>query len=168
MDEEVRREGEPVPRRAVRAIVMDAAGAVLLFRANQAITKTKRPLWMMPGGGVKPGEEWEAAILRELYEETGKRFEAVGPWVWSRRVAFAYGGATLVQEERYYLVRTERFVPRPAALEDGEEAFLEEQRWWTPTEIRASGDWFAPRRMAELVAELVAGNIPQKAIDCGL
>lgn len=155
------------PRLAVRAVVLDERGAVLLFRANQAITKTRRPLWMMPGGGVEPGEAWEEAIRRELYEETGRHFDRVGPWVWTRRISFTYGGRQLQQEERYYLVRTARFDPAPAALDAGEEAFLEEQRWWTVEEIRSSQDWFAPRRMAELVAELAAGRIPAQPEDCG-
>lgn len=168
MAEELTGEGAALPRYAVRAVVMDEQGAVLLFRASQAVTRTRRPLWMMPGGGVKPGESWEAAILRELYEETGRRFERVGPWVWTRRVSFSYGGTTLHQEERYYLVRCERFLPVPAALDEGEDAFLEDQRWWTAEEIRASEEWFAPRRMAELVADLAAGRVPPQAIDCGI
>ncbi len=33
--------------------------------------------WQMPQGGIDPGEAPEAAALRELYEETGLRAEAV-------------------------------------------------------------------------------------------
>lgn len=160
--------GRPEPRLAVRAVILDEHGAVLLFRANQGVTRTRRPLWMMPGGGVQPGETWEEAIRRELYEETGRRFEQIGPWVWTRRLTFSHGGRTIAQEERYYLVRCDRFDPQPAALDVGEELFLGEQRWWTPEEIRASGDWFAPRRVAELVADLLSGRIPPEPIDCGL
>jgi len=168
MAEEFEAEGSPAPRYAVRAIVMDEEGAGLLFRASQTVTRTRRPLWMMPGGGLKPGEQWEAAIVRELYEETGRRFQALGPWVWTRRVSFSLGGAVMRQEERYYLVRCERFEPVPAALDEGEDVFIEDQRWWTAEEIRASDDWFAPRRMAELVAELAAGRLPSSPIDCGV
>jgi len=33
--------------------------------------------WQMPQGGVDPGEDLEAAMLRELFEETGARPEQV-------------------------------------------------------------------------------------------
>ncbi|WP_018387194.1 NUDIX domain-containing protein [Ancylobacter sp. FA202] len=47
----------------VRAVVIDADGAVLLLR------HTYVPGWHLPGGAVDPGETAEAAILRELQEE---------------------------------------------------------------------------------------------------
>lgn len=48
----------------VRAVVIDADGAVLLLR------HTYVPGWHLPGGAVDAGETAEAAVLRELAEET--------------------------------------------------------------------------------------------------
>ncbi|MFD1487708.1 NUDIX domain-containing protein [Ancylobacter vacuolatus] len=55
----------------VRAVVIDADGAVLLLR------HTYVPGWHLPGGAVDPGETAEAAILRELEEEAA--ILATGP-----------------------------------------------------------------------------------------
>ncbi|ADH89810.1 NUDIX hydrolase [Ancylobacter novellus DSM 506] len=48
----------------VRAVVINEDGAVLLLR------HTYVPGWHLPGGAVDPGETIEAAVIRELFEET--------------------------------------------------------------------------------------------------
>lgn len=53
-------------RLATRAIVMRGSDILLLY--------TKRyDDYSLPGGGVEPGEDLEAALVRELAEETGAR-----------------------------------------------------------------------------------------------
>lgn len=49
----------------VSAIATDPARRVLLVR------HTYRAGWYLPGGGVKPGETPECAVVRELTEEVG-------------------------------------------------------------------------------------------------
>ena len=52
----------------VGAIIRDGSGRVLLVRrANEP----GRGLWSLPGGRVEPGEAEEAAVVREVHEETG-------------------------------------------------------------------------------------------------
>jgi 8-oxo-dGTP diphosphatase len=61
----------------VGAVVLDHRGRVLLARRGH------EPLmgeWSLPGGGVELGETLEAAVVREVLEETGLAVE-VGPVV---------------------------------------------------------------------------------------
>ncbi|ANN20420.1 NUDIX hydrolase [Amycolatopsis orientalis] len=54
--------------RCVGGIVHDEQGRILLIRrANEP----GRGLWSVPGGRVEPGETDEAAVIREMREETG-------------------------------------------------------------------------------------------------
>jgi 8-oxo-dGTP diphosphatase len=54
----------------VGAVVHDAGGRLLLIRRGHA---PHQGLWSLPGGRVEPGESPEAAVEREVLEETGLR-----------------------------------------------------------------------------------------------
>jgi 8-oxo-dGTP diphosphatase len=61
----------------VGAVVLDAEGRVLLARRGHEPLKGE---WSLPGGGVELGETLEAAVAREVLEETGLAVD-VGPVV---------------------------------------------------------------------------------------
>jgi ADP-ribose pyrophosphatase len=56
---------------AVVVAAVDAAGAVLMVRRHRFIVN--RWVWELPGGYVDEGEDLDAAVARELEEETGWR-----------------------------------------------------------------------------------------------
>ena len=55
---------------SVKALLRDQGDRYLLLRRN-ADTNVDPGLWDLPGGKVEPGEGFEAALLREVREETG-------------------------------------------------------------------------------------------------
>lgn len=55
-------------QRCVGAVVTDEAGRLLVIRRGRP---PGEGLWSLPGGRVEPGEQDAAAVVRELYEETG-------------------------------------------------------------------------------------------------
>ncbi len=65
------------PVLGVGAVVLDADGRVLLVKRGHEPLKGE---WSLPGGGVEVGETLEAAVAREVLEETGLRVD-VGPVV---------------------------------------------------------------------------------------
>ncbi len=63
------------PTIAVGGIVFDPDGRVLIVQRGKP---PGEGLWSVPGGRLEPGESIEAAIAREVLEETGLHVE-VGP-----------------------------------------------------------------------------------------
>ncbi len=153
-------------RHAARAVVLDPGGRILLVRFEFPT----RTVWATPGGGLDPGETHEHAILRELEEEVGLVGFEVGPWIWTREHVFPfYDGSFDGQIERYTLVRTEAFEPAGTFTPDELAAeFVTAVRWWTPAELAASEELFAPRRLPELVAALLRDGPPDEPVDVGV
>lgn len=62
------------PILGVGAVVVDGSRVLLVRRANEPL----KGEWSLPGGAVELGETLEAAVVREVLEETGLTVE-VGP-----------------------------------------------------------------------------------------
>ena len=154
-------------RRAARALVLDPEGRVLLVRFE---FPDDMALWAMPGGGVDEGESHGEAIVRELAEEVGLASFEPGPWIWHREHVFPfYGGGWDGQIEETMLVRVPAFEPAPRfTLEELAAEYVTAVRWWTQEELAASGERFAPRRLPELVVELLRDGPPADLVDIGV
>ncbi|HEU4970798.1 MAG TPA: NUDIX domain-containing protein [Gaiellaceae bacterium] len=154
---------EPRLRDAVRALVVDPGRRVLLVRFEFP----RWTGWATPGGGISPGESDEDALRRELAEETGLDEFDLGPLVWRRTHLFELGEWD-GQVERYYLVRVPEFVPAPRRTwEELNDEYVTAVRWWTLEELEATGEQFAPRRLPDLVRDLLASP-PTCPIDVGV
>jgi 8-oxo-dGTP diphosphatase len=145
---------------------VDPADRVLLVR----FAFGDRIVWACPGGGIEPGEADEVAIRRELDEEAGLAGFVMGPCVWVREhVIPLFGGRWDGQAERFYLVRTEPFEPRPGlTVEQLAAEYVTDVRWWTPAELDAAAELFAPRRLPVLLRSLLRDGPPAAPIDTGV
>ena len=71
---------EGIERLVAGAVIADTSDRILLLR--RAATDTFPGLWELPSGGVDDGEGLAAAVVREVFEETGLTVE-VGRFVGS-------------------------------------------------------------------------------------
>lgn len=120
--------GRTVTRLAVRAVVRDDQGRLLLLRS------TAGGDFKFPGGGVEPGEEPGVALARELDEECGRDLLGVGELllrVLERRADRDAADAVFQMESRYYRAEVSP-AQRGQRLEDYEAALGLAPTWVSP------------------------------------
>lgn len=148
-------------RDAVRVVVIDAAGQVLLLHV---LTPDEAPdgWWELPGGGIDSGETYLEAAVREINEETGLVLDPaqVSPPTWRRDSTWRSAGSRRLQHEVVVLARVSAH--RPAIIDGGRtpeevEDFVA-ARWWGVDEIAQSRVRFYPGRLPELLPQFLAGE----------
>jgi 8-oxo-dGTP pyrophosphatase MutT (NUDIX family) len=156
-------------RESVRAVILDEDRRVLLVRFEFPSSNGVSALWAAPGGGVDDGEDDHRALARELAEEVGLSGAAIGPLIWTRTHVLPMSTGHDGQRERFYLVRTSAFTPRPQFSEEQLRAEnVTAHRWWTLPELRRADTTFAPRRLPDLLAALLDEGPPLPPVDVGV
>jgi 8-oxo-dGTP pyrophosphatase MutT (NUDIX family) len=171
-----RRPGTPVPilpddlpvlrRSAVRLVVLDSGGRVLLFHTRDTFYPELGHWWELPGGGIDPGESYREAAVRELREETGILItpEQVGAPSWRRAASFRHRGSRHVQDEVIVALRLE--VPGPGVDESQRLDYEREDyfgfRWWPVAEVTSAHldsrpARFYPGQLPTLLGPFLAG-----------
>jgi ADP-ribose pyrophosphatase YjhB (NUDIX family) len=141
-------------RRAARVVLLDPDDRVLLMRYDDAPPNGSH--WSTPGGGLNDDEDYPAAAVRELAEETGWTDVGLIVEVARRSFDMAYGDQMVHQVERLYLARTDQRRREIRGVEamhasDGIAAW----RWWTLAELDATGEEVWPAGLADLIRQAI-------------
>jgi predicted amidohydrolase len=165
VDVPLRVEVEPV-RQASRVLVMDQSGEVLLVKFS---SDSGHNWWATPGGGLEGTEDHRAAARRELSEELGRDDIELGPEIGRRTHTLSFNsGPWMTQSEQWFLARCQRFEVRPDVIAGLAPENVTDLRWWSAEDLESDGVVTAPRRLAELVAQVRAGRVPAPHTDLGV
>jgi hypothetical protein len=93
----------------------------------------------------------------------------IGPCVWTRRHFLPRTASqSLDLRERFFVARVVDTSVETAGFTRAEADSVSESRWMTPEEIAGLRDIVAPRRLAELLPPILAGDYPIPPIDVGI
>lgn len=147
-------------RPAARLLLLDPDDRLLLFRFTP---DDRPPFWVTPGGALDPGETFEQAAKRELFEETGFTCP-VGPLVATRHATFVtIEGVEVDAEERYYPVRTDDRALRLDGHTALEQRVMTSHRWWTPEELARCTEPYFPQDLLAMWADITAAADREQA-----
>lgn len=136
-------------RPAARILLVDREGRVLLFRFDPG--DDRAPFWCTPGGALDPGESYEAAARRELFEETGIDADC-GPQIAQRLVDFlTIERVEVTADERWFRVDVDAREIDPAGHTELERRVMTQWRWFTRDEVANCPDPIYPEDLLTML-----------------
>lgn len=140
-------------RPSSRLLVIDAEHRVLLFKfVHLAGRLAGQQFWATPGGGLDPGESYEAAACREMFEETGVRIDHPGPQIAQRSTIFTLvDGEVVSADERYFLIKADSTAVSFLHWTELERTAILAHRWWHQAELAATADQVFPEDLADML-----------------
>lgn len=108
--------------------------------------------WSTPGGGLEPGESYEAAARRELAEETGWTDIKLQREMHRHSLTMLWSGRPVHQHERLFLARTKvpaRQITGVAEMHESDGICA--WRWWTVAELTSTNQVIWPAELADLI-----------------
>jgi 8-oxo-dGTP pyrophosphatase MutT (NUDIX family) len=140
-------------RPAARLIVLDPAGRALMFRYD---VPGRPPFWVTAGGEVDPGESFEDAARRELFEETGIVADP-GPQIARMTPEFVtVEGEPVQADERFFLIRVDDARIDTAGHTETEQALMTQHRWFTLEELESWHEAVFPVELAAMIRSAIA------------
>ena len=154
-------------RNQARGFVLNDAGQVVLvkYEDTEPVNPAEPDIlkyWVLPGGGIEPGETYEQAVAREVLEETGVEVTEVGRRIHVLEKELIYAGKLHRMHAEYYLSRC---AGQPVASNCDPGEGIVDVRWWSYEEILTSDEIFLPAGFLRLYEEALLESGLRKALN---
>jgi 8-oxo-dGTP pyrophosphatase MutT (NUDIX family) len=140
-------------RPTARVLLVNDLEQVFLINTHFDPELGLEPRWLTPGGGIDAGESVQEAAARELFEETGLKvslddlgpifWETAGRWDWADGIHFQTYTDTI------FRLQVSDFALDDSLWTPEEHRDILESRWWSVSELIASGERVGPHGLAE-------------------
>jgi 8-oxo-dGTP pyrophosphatase MutT (NUDIX family) len=152
-------------RPTVRVVLLDPDGRILLMKGRFK-GGPSGGAWFAIGGGAEPGETVEETALREVAEETGFTEIELGQVVWRRGGPLTLpNGERVMMREAYLVARCAGGEPSREGWDEVERNQMLDLRWWSVGELSATAERIYPARLADLLADILAGRLPLQPLE---
>nr|WP_233998903.1 NUDIX domain-containing protein [Erythrobacter sp. YT30] len=138
-------------RRSARIIVLDPLVRALMFRFD---VPDRPPFWVTAGGECEPGESFEEAARRELFEETGITADPGKQIARTTPQFVTVEGEPVQADERYFLIRVAEAVITTTNHTALEQKLMTQHRWFTLPELDQWPEAVFPETLGQMIKEL--------------
>lgn len=135
-------------RRSARIIVLDPNERTLMFRFD---VPGRPPFWVTAGGECEPGESYEEAAKRELFEETGIVADPGDQIARTTPQFVTVEGEKVQADERYFLVRVGAATIDTSGHTELERRLMTQNRWFTRIDLADWPEAIFPANLTELI-----------------
>jgi 8-oxo-dGTP pyrophosphatase MutT (NUDIX family) len=145
----------PRHRVATRALIVTPDKQFLLFLSHFDPGSGLPPQWVFPGGGLESGEAPLQGIIREVFEETGRKFEPAD-FVEITKIHHPMDDVRLHDsgEAHFFELQVSGpFEPSSENWTENEHRDTVMHRWLTLDEITREQLWVGPHGAIELLIE---------------
>ena len=160
-------------RKTVRLLLLNPSNEILLMNiksksVSDPNSPIEQPFWITIGGKIEEGEDLVTAAVREAFEETGHKNIIIGPSVWYGSIILDWEGRETELQETFLVAHTNEYEVQRCGLTAEEQEVVQKYKWWDLAQLIATSDIIIPRGMADLLADVINGNYPDRPIKIDL